>query len=76
MVLGQETYDEIEQFLDARYVPTYEALWRLSQLEIIDKNPPAVCLSVHLENHHAVYFREEQLDQATQPANPGTKITE
>lgn len=46
------------QFQDARYVSASEALWRLSQFEIVDKQPAVVRLDVHLEIHHKVYFRE------------------
>lgn len=76
MVRGEQCYVEIGHFQDARYVSASEALWRLFQFEIIDKQPTVVGLDVHLENHHTVYFREEQQQQAANRSKPGTKITE
>lgn len=76
MVRGEQRYDEIGHFQDARYVSASEALWRLFQFEIIDKQPTVVRLDVHLENYHTVYFREERQQQAANRPRPGTKITE
>lgn len=46
------------------------------QFEAIDKHPPVVQLDVHLQNHHAVYFKENQQGCATRQAKPEPKITE
>lgn len=56
VVCDQQYYDEIGHFHDARYVSASEALFRLFQFKIIDKNPNVVRLDVHLEDHRTVCF--------------------
>lgn len=64
LVGGQEHYDEIEQFYDARYFSAHEVLWRLFQFEIIDKHPSVVQLDGQLEIHHTACFSEGQTHQS------------
>lgn len=59
-----EIVDEIQEFVDSRYVSTYEALWRIFGFNMHAHSPTVVRLPVHLEDQHQVYFRdEERLDQ-------------
>ncbi|CDF39890.1 ATP dependant DNA helicase [Chondrus crispus] len=62
-----ECYDEISNFQDARYVSASEAAWRLFSFDI---------LSVHLPNHHMVYFEEGREQEAALRPASGTKLTE
>ncbi|CDF38585.1 ATP dependant DNA helicase [Chondrus crispus] len=71
-----ECHDEISNFQDARYVSASEAAWRLFSFDIVDRNPPAVRLTVHLPNHHTVYFEEGREQEAALRPASGTKLTE
>ncbi|KAF8523458.1 hypothetical protein BU17DRAFT_85753 [Hysterangium stoloniferum] len=61
--------DEIQQYIDARYVSAHKAFWRLLENEIHTQIPAVIALPVHLENHQSVIFDgmegpEEALDAA------------
>ncbi|CDF40386.1 ATP dependant DNA helicase [Chondrus crispus] len=71
-----ECHDEISNFQDARYVSASEAAWRLFSFDIVDRNPPVVRLTVHLPNHHTVYFEEGREQEAALRPASGTKLTE
>ncbi|CDF39624.1 Helicase-like protein [Chondrus crispus] len=71
-----ECHDEISNFQDARYVSASEAAWRLFSFDIVDRNPPVVILTVHLPNHHTVYFEEGREQEAALRPASGTKLTE
>ena len=44
--------DEIKMFLDARYVSSSEACWRLFKYSMHERTPAVVRLAVHLEGEH------------------------
>ena len=46
--------DEIKQYLDARYVSSCEAHWRLYMFAMQEHTPPIVCLQVHLPNEQSI----------------------
>ena len=48
--------DEIKQYLDARYVSSCEAHWRLYMFAMQEHTPPIVHLQVHLPNEQPVTF--------------------
>ncbi|CDF33589.1 Putativ ATP dependant DNA helicase [Chondrus crispus] len=52
------------------------AAWRLFSFDIVDRNPPVVRLTVHLPNHHTVYFEEGREQEAALRPASGTKLTE
>ena len=54
----QRDIDEIQDFLDARYVSACEALWRLFQFDLQGHSQTIVRLQVHLEGEHLVRFSE------------------
>jgi hypothetical protein len=54
----QRDIDEIQNFLDARYVSACEALWRLFQFDLQCHSQTIVRLQVHLEGEHLVRFSE------------------
>jgi len=47
-------WDEINNYLDCRYVSSMEACWRLFQFKMSDRSHSGVCLPVHLEVDHRV----------------------
>jgi len=55
--------DEIKQYLDARYVGAYEAVWRLMRHEIHHQEPAVVDLSIHLPEEQMVLFNDEALPE-------------
>lgn len=65
-----QTIDEIQMFLDCRYVSAPEACWRIFGFEIHYRNPPVERLSFHPENEQLVRFRDN--DNLAQVANRET----
>ena len=50
--------DEIETYLNCRYVSSTEACWRLLSFEIHDEQPKVESLEFHLPNQQTIYFSE------------------
>ena len=48
--------DEIQEYVDGRYVSASEAAWRLFQFSMHDISPSVTRLAVHVENGQQVYF--------------------
>ena len=59
----QNSYDEVLQFQNGRYISTSEATWRIFSFPIHERFPPIIHLDVHLENGQRVYFREDHLHE-------------
>nr|XP_012563387.1 unnamed protein product [Hydra vulgaris] len=63
-------HDEINTFLDCRYVSAPEALWRIFEYPISHMSHSIIRLKVHLPENQIVYFREGEeqvaLDRAAQ----------
>ena len=51
--------DEIKQYLDACYVSSCEALWRLNLFAMQEHYPTVVHLQVHLSELQSVIFNPE-----------------
>jgi hypothetical protein len=51
--------DEIKQYLDARYVSSCEALWRLNLFAMQEHHPTVVRLQVHLPEQQSIIFNPE-----------------
>jgi hypothetical protein len=51
--------DEIKQYLDACYVSSCEAHWRLYMFAMQEHHPTIVCLQVRLPNHQPVRFNPD-----------------
>ena len=51
--------DEVQQYLDARYISSCEALWRLYLFHMQEQVPNVVRLQVHLENQQAVVYNPD-----------------
>ncbi|XP_024886657.1 uncharacterized protein LOC112464095 [Temnothorax curvispinosus] len=56
--------DEVKSFMDARYVSTPEAMWRLNGYEMFMKSHTVIRLAVHLPNRQMIYFKEGNQEQA------------
>ncbi|XP_022041880.1 uncharacterized protein LOC110944528 [Helianthus annuus] len=60
---AQPYIDEIQNFVDGRFICPHEASWRILNFPIHYRNPLVQVLSVHLENMQNVTFKDnDQLD--------------
>ena len=61
--------DEVQAFQLGRYISSNEAVWRILGMQIHERHPTVMYLSVHLENGQRVYFTSEnihdQLDKSS-----------
>ena len=74
--LQSSRVDEISDYQNARYVSSNEAVWRILEFPIHERDPPVQQLAVHLENGQRVYFTEDTArDQASRDP-PKTTLTE
>ena len=70
---GTNRIDETDEFQNARYVGSSEAVGRILEHRISDHFPLVVKLAVHLENGQCVFFNEENaIDVAIQNPPPTT----
>jgi len=53
---GPDDVNEVENFQDARYVSSCEALWRIFRFKLHARSPSVKRLQVHLEDHQTVLF--------------------
>jgi hypothetical protein len=68
------SHDEIEKYLDARYVTPHEAFWRIFELKLDDKSHAVTRLDLHLPDQQAIYYKPgEDVKKRLQAA--GTKHT-
>ncbi|GKA61503.1 DNA helicase [Tanacetum coccineum] len=56
----EEHIDEIQNFVDGRFICPHEACWRILKFEIHSRYPAVQILYVHLENKQLVTFRDRQ----------------
>ena len=74
--LGEDTEnDEINRYINARYISASEAFWRLNRFEIHRKHPPVEKLPCHLPDQQTVLFEPGQVEQAIGTRPPPTKLT-
>jgi hypothetical protein len=70
------THDEVQTFLDARYVSAPEAIWRVSEFKMNDRSHSILRLPVHLPDKQTVHFQSGQHAEAIQRAQQrDTKLT-
>ena len=50
--------DEIQDYIDMRYVGSCEAAWHIFSFAIHDRFPPVMALRVHLEEQQQIFFDE------------------
>jgi len=48
--------NEVEQYLDVKYVSALEVAWRLFAMDMHEKQPNVVCLVLHLPIMYIVVF--------------------
>uniref|UniRef100_A0A4Y0BJ30 Helitron_like_N domain-containing protein n=1 Tax=Anopheles funestus TaxID=62324 RepID=A0A4Y0BJ30_ANOFN len=52
--------DEIQQFIDARYLSPTDSCWRIMRFELQAKTHTVVTLPIHLENQQYVFYRANE----------------
>lgn len=55
-----EDVDEIERYVEGRYISTSEAVWRAMKFDLHDNSPSVVRLHVHLPGENVVTFDERE----------------
>ena len=56
---GDMVENEIESFIDARYIRCTEAYWNLAHFPMKELYPPVKKLALHLEKQQTVLFRDD-----------------
>ena len=75
-VNNDSTNDEIKNFVNARYVGSTEACWRIFEFPLHQRHPCVVQLAVHLENGQRVYFNEQNAVERATNEPPSTTLTQ
>uniref|UniRef100_A0A182N6N5 ATP-dependent DNA helicase n=1 Tax=Anopheles dirus TaxID=7168 RepID=A0A182N6N5_9DIPT len=70
-----ESVDEIQQYLDARYISASESCWRIMRFEIQAKSHTIVQLPIHLEHQQSVLFRPQDTVAAVLNRGHNTMLT-
>ncbi|XP_073029440.1 uncharacterized protein [Primulina eburnea] len=70
--------DEIQQYVDGRWICAPEALWRIFSFEFSRMYPSVIRLQLHTPNQHLVYFDPQQhvSDRLADDDNSKTMLTE
>ena len=73
-VRDEDSYveDEIDNYMNARYISASEALWKIYGFPIHQKNPPVEKLPCHLPNQQPVIFEKDNIEQITHQGPPVT----
>ena len=56
--------NEIQRYIDARYVSASEASWRIFHYELHDRSPAVQRLAVHLQGQQTVIYNEGKAEEA------------
>ncbi|XP_064643098.1 uncharacterized protein LOC135497266 [Lineus longissimus] len=62
------THDEVNTFIDTRYVSAPEAFWRLSEFKLHEQSHSVYRLAIHLPQQQPVYFQRGAHEEAAQAA--------
>jgi hypothetical protein len=71
---GTTVHDEVESFLNARYISASEALWKIYGFSIHRKYPPVEKLPCHLPGEQMVMFEADEAATAVAQGPPTTKL--
>jgi len=72
---SSEPVDEIQNYLDARFVSASEAAWRILGFPMSGQFPITVRLAIHLENQQNIIYKENEHIQDIVDRNK-TQLTE
>jgi len=68
------TLDEIEQYVNARYISASSAFWRIFSFSVVEKSPSVLKLPLHLENEQTVLFDGSNPTASVSHGPPNTKL--
>ncbi|KIJ40641.1 hypothetical protein M422DRAFT_109402, partial [Sphaerobolus stellatus SS14] len=61
--------DEVNDYINGRYLSATEAAWRILGFQITSKKPAVTCLPVHLPNQNRIQFNQGQNRQTSTVSN-------
>lgn len=67
-------YDEISQYLSARYLCPPEAMWRIYEYKMHDMTHSVNHLAVHLDNQQSIFYKKGKEQEALNK-NHATTLT-
>ena len=67
--------NEVQEFVNARYISASEAFWRLYEFPIHSIYPPVDKLPLHLPGEQSILFQDGEAGAALERGPPGTKLT-
>ena len=72
---NQNERNEVQDFINARYISASEAFWRLYEFQIHGISPPVDKLPLHLPGEQSVLFQDGEAAAALDRGPPETKLT-
>ncbi len=57
---NEDKVDEIQNYLDARFVSASEAAWRILKFPMSGQFPKTTRLAIHLENKQQIIYKENE----------------
>ena len=70
-----EERNEVQEFVNARYISASEAFWRLYEFPIHSIYPPVDKLPLHLPGEQSILFQDGEAGAALDRGPPDTKLT-
>ena len=67
--------NEVEQFLNSRYISASESVWKLLSLPITDRSHAVVKLACHLPDEHSLFYQEGMEEEALARGQLHTTLT-
>jgi hypothetical protein len=67
--------NEVQDYINARYISASEAFWRLYEFQIHGISPPVDKLPLHLPGEQSILFEEGEAEAALARGPPDTKLT-
>ena len=67
--------NEIEEYVDARYISAIEAVWHIFHFLMHDQGPSVIRLDTHLENDQTIVYKDDEKLGEIQKKERHTKLT-
>jgi len=67
--------DDIQEYLDARWIAERDALWRRLSNPVIFRDPAVMKMPEHLENQQPVFFAQGEAEGVAETAPKEIKLT-
>ena len=67
--------NEVEQFLNSRYISASESVWKLLSLPITNRSHAVVKLACHLPDQHSLFYQEGMEEEALVRGQLHTTLT-